>query len=178
MLLMSNHGLSHKVIQSRKIMPEAALVGQLQSAESKSAQTAIVAKSKTMLGSGIFVPLPNNFLKTENKIMLNKPCMTIERDNGSIKIYGNGHDISIISGFELTDKERKEFDYYDNESLDNVSFFRYRGNVYDMSEFERLDKNNPFYGKFDGHISDSFFSGVLVKLSDDNETLKAYTYIS
>jgi len=110
--------------------------------------------------------------------MLKKPSWS----NDKVKIFGNGHDIPIIYGYELSDKWKKEFDYYDEEELDGNMFFSYKGWIYDMGEFMRVDSNNsPFEEcpiKFDGYKSDSFFSGILIRFSDDNEFVKAYTYIS
>lgn len=86
----------------------------------------------------------------------------------------------IIYGFELTDKEREDFDYYDDpEELDSASFFKYRGQVYDLAEFMRIDENSPLAALgYDGQKGDSFFSGTLVKLSDCGEAVTVATYYS
>ena len=104
--------------------------------------------------------------------MLNKPCKIIE----NCRIFGNGHNIPLIYGFELTDKEKKDFDYLENVEEDFTGF-RYRGNVYSLDEFMRTDKNSPFYGTFHGVSNDSFFSGVGILLGDTGESVKAYTFI-
>lgn len=42
-----------------------------------------------------------------------------------------------------------------------------------------IDNNSPFKTlSFDGYYSDSFFSGFLIKLSNDGESYKIATYIS
>jgi len=72
----------------------------------------------------------------------------------------------VIYHWELTEKEKKEFDYYDfSDENVNPTFVRYKGNVIDLGEFMRIDENNLFPGpiKWDGYSSDSFFSGLLVK---------------
>lgn len=71
----------------------------------------------------------------------------------------------IIYGFQLSPKEREDFDYYSDDELDERQFFRYRGSVYDTSEFY------PWLTlpKWDGFRSDSFFSGVAIKYVDDFE---------
>jgi hypothetical protein len=102
-----------------------------------------------------------------------KPCKVINNCN----IYGNNHNIKLINGFELTDKEKSQFDYMDNNE-DNFTGFRYRGNVYSLSDFMRTENNDPFIGFADGYHSDSYFSGILVKFNEGNESVKAYTYIS
>lgn len=76
-----------------------------------------------------------------------------------------------IDAIELTPKERKEFDYIDWEAVDkgecfSSTFFRYKGTLYDLSEFAAfvnfLWDGHPF-NKWDGIISDTFFSGILIK---------------
>ncbi len=80
----------------------------------------------------------------------------------------------IIEGYELTPKERADFDYIDFDAIergeDSASFFRYKGQVYDLGEFEVWD--NPASitrGPWDGFRSDSFFSGLAVRYCDDFE---------
>lgn len=103
-----------------------------------------------------------------------------------MKIYTNNHKRPIIYGFELSEDERKEFDYYDDdEELDYANFFRYKGELYDLGEFTSL--HNKFYCPnppadfigWNGYSSDSFFSGILVRFDpEDNEFVIVGTYIS
>lgn len=104
--------------------------------------------------------------------MFKKPCKIIE----GAKIYGNGHYRPILYWNELTDKEKKDTCHY--EGVEESTFFRYRGKCYNLCDFPIVEKQHPFQGFADGHLSDSFFSGILVKMSDCGEGLKAYTYIS
>ncbi len=88
----------------------------------------------------------------------------------------------IIDAWELTEKEQAEFDYLDwdaiKEGNDSASFFRYRGQLYDMGQFCRVipqgavshhpcDCQNPDFAGWHGYMSDSFFSGMLVRYVDD-----------
>jgi len=106
--------------------------------------------------------------------MLKSPYKTIVQDNGTIKIYGNCHKIPIIYGYELTAKQKKDFDYYSEEEIDDQTFFKYRGNVYDFGEF--TSTHNTMWGNcpdwmkdFDGYTNDSFFSGILIRyFREDN----------
>jgi hypothetical protein len=90
-----------------------------------------------------------------------------------MQIRCNNQKRPVIYGFELTEKERAEFDYLDD--IENAQFFRYKRAVYDLGEFMRIGPNiaphpqRPGWEKFDGYSSDSFFSGVLVKFCDDYE---------
>jgi hypothetical protein len=83
----------------------------------------------------------------------------------------------FIYGYELTEKERKEFDWMDEEEIDTSNFFRYRKNVYSVNEFMRIPKG-MFPKKWDGYLSDSFFSGILIRLSNDGEEYQAGLYLS
>ena len=87
----------------------------------------------------------------------------------------------LLSGFDLTDKERAEFDYIEDMGDAIDRFFRYRGNVYDTQEFVRIElaskRSNPFclgvYEEdspllnWDGYQSDSYFSGIVLRYCED-----------
>jgi len=111
--------------------------------------------------------------------MAKKPLW--QNENG-LKIFGNNHDVPFIYGYELSDKWKKEFDYYESEEFENQVFFKYKDWIYDLGEFIRVDGNNyPFEEcpiKFYGYKSESFFSGVLIKMDDVGESVKVYHYYS
>jgi hypothetical protein len=79
-----------------------------------------------------------------------------------MKIITNNQPRDVISGYELTEKECKEFDYIDWEAVrkgeDAPDFFRYKGNVYHLQDAEVSRIKG-----WDGMFSESFFSGVLIK---------------
>ena len=93
-----------------------------------------------------------------------------------LTIKTNNHFIPILNSFDLTEDERKEFDYMDD--INEGSFFRYKNLVYSLDQFMRIDKHSPFPDGWHGYHSDSFFSGILVKFSDCNEAVIAATYYS
>ena len=77
----------------------------------------------------------------------------------------------VLEPYELTAEEQFDFDYLDWAALeagtDSASFFRYKGQVYDLGEFmttSGLPEFNPLR-KWDGYISDTFFSGVVVRFT-------------
>ena len=74
----------------------------------------------------------------------------------------------IIYGFELAENERKDFDYYDKQELDNATFVKYRGNIYDIGEFMRVEENSDLL-PWQGHSSQSAFHAILIKFTDDDE---------
>ena len=106
--------------------------------------------------------------------MLKNPYKVITQDNGEIKIYGNNH--------------WKELEYKIPEWADDQyqveECFTYKGRVYFLSEFmnihNKIHQPNPpeWMLEFDGYMSDSFFSGILIKLSPCGEGIKVFTYIS
>jgi hypothetical protein len=49
-----------------------------------------------------------------------------------------------------------------------------------MNIHNKVHNPNPpeWIKEFDGYHNDSYFSGILIKLSDTGEAVKVYTYIS
>ena len=89
-----------------------------------------------------------------------------------MKIIANHHYREVLTSFDLTEKEAREFDYLDLENGEG-SFFRYRGDAYDLGEFMRWDNpDSPTRKSWDGFRSDSYFSGLVVKYSEDCELVK------
>lgn len=86
-----------------------------------------------------------------------------------ITIKTNNQPRELLSWFDLTEAEQKEFDYYDNpEEETGTDFFRYRGQVYTLSDFMRLDDLEHF-PNWHGHKGQSYFSGLLVRLIDSGD---------
>jgi hypothetical protein len=87
----------------------------------------------------------------------------------------------LLQSYELSPEEVAQFDYLEGDALDSAEFFRYRGLVYDLGEFVRIAPAGAAGGPFahydhEGHLTgwdaihtDTFFSGVLVRLVDDGE---------
>jgi hypothetical protein len=94
----------------------------------------------------------------------------------SMRIITNHVPRDLIDASQLTLEEQKEFDYLDWEALekgeDSASFFRYKGMLYDLGNFLRTDISG-----WDGYSADSFFSGILVKYTDDNEGIIVGMYM-
>ena len=108
----------------------------------------------------------------------------IETETGNkVKITTNNIPRPVVHGWELTAEELKEFDYLKGEQLWEASFFRYRGEVYNLGEFSAFNRSFAWLGapeeyrEWDGYMSDSFFSGILVKYSEDCEEVIVATYI-
>lgn len=96
----------------------------------------------------------------------------------SLEIITNHVYRDTVSGFELTAKERKEFDWMNEEEIINSSFVRFKGWTYYIGDFMRIEHNSDLKG-WDGYSSDTFFSGVLIKLDpEDGERVLMGTYFS
>jgi hypothetical protein len=96
----------------------------------------------------------------------------------SLTITTNNQYRPLLTGCSLTTEERKEFDYYTEEEIDCATFFKFKGQVYDLGEFMRIDRHDIDFSAYDGYRSDSFFSGLLIKLSNCGDMVKVATYYS
>lgn len=79
-----------------------------------------------------------------------------------------------IDAWELSEKERKEFDYIDWEKIekgeDSATFVRYKGELYDLGDFMSVnDVHTGVFNDWHGYISDTFFSGILLKWVPDSD---------
>ena len=92
-----------------------------------------------------------------------------------MRIITNNHWRQFLYRNDVPDPTlQSDFDWTDE--LDG--FIKYRDKYYHLLEFVRISSNAPFPKKYNGYSSDSFFSGILIKLSDDGEYYKIATYIS
>lgn len=91
-----------------------------------------------------------------------------------MEIKSNYHWRLFLYGHELTEKERKELDYMSSDAIDSGIFLRYRGLVYTLDQFLRAD---AFPG-WEGLHSDTYFSGILIRLSSDGEMYQIATCYS
>lgn len=67
-------------------------------------------------------------------------------------------------------KIRSQYDWMDTEDLEcNYGFFKYQGYFYHLQDFLRVscESTGDLVG-WDGYTNDSYFSGVLIKLVDNN----------
>lgn len=97
-----------------------------------------------------------------------KPYKVITYESGNTtEIIGNNHWIEVK--YSVPD--------WNKESGEEETCFTYRGRVYFLSEFMKIDKDCNLK-EFDGYFGDSFFSGVLIKLNESCDAVKAYLYLS
>lgn len=91
-----------------------------------------------------------------------------EHSTGKLHIIGNGHVRDLRWGIpEWTNSEEE--------------YFVYKGQQYWLSEFMRTEYHAPeWLQEFDGYMSDTFFSGILVKnpTGEWQDGIKVYHYYS
>ena len=91
----------------------------------------------------------------------------------------------MLYSYELTEEQRKDFDYIPEEDFAYHNFVSYRGCIYDTSDFVTTTPGPWNHGlpsefkSWDGYSSDSFFSGVLIRYNPENDDQVIMgTYIS
>jgi hypothetical protein len=80
-------------------------------------------------------------------------------------------------GYELPKKWRKEFDWMNDEEYEVGCFLIYRNWAYSLLDFLRVEHNSDLKG-WHGYSSDTYFSGVVIRLSEDGEQYMIGTYFS
>lgn len=91
-----------------------------------------------------------------------------------MQIKCNNAKRNFIYGHELSKKQRSEFDYIRDDEIMLHEFVKYKGRVYDVSEFMRIESNE--FNDWHGYTGDSFFSGVLIKILDPESCIMASYY--
>jgi len=100
----------------------------------------------------------------------------------SLQIITNNHTRQFLYSNKVPqDILDNQFDYLDQEDcLDG--FFKYRGYYYHLSDFMRIDKSNKKtsgeFQEYSGYVSETVWSGVLIKILDNCETFQVATYLS
>ena len=90
-------------------------------------------------------------------------------------ITTNNHARSFLYGYDVPDHVLSDFDHLD-DGENSDGFICYRKRYYHVSDFMLSPKGGPFE-EWHGYLSDSYFSGVLIKMSEDGETYTIATYI-
>jgi hypothetical protein len=104
-----------------------------------------------------------------------------------VKIITNNKPRELISGYQLTAKEYQDFDYlgeYQSDDMQMAQFIRYKGELYYLGDFVRIEKPDESHNSFtvidfdgnlkgwDGVLTDSYFSGIVIKwVGDDFESV-------
>jgi len=107
-----------------------------------------------------------------------------------MKIVSNHQYRYFLSGYELPEKIRKsEFDYINDGAFAEENFMKYKGEYYCMNDFVRIVKPNGDSGfahidyagdlkGWNGIFSETYFSGLVIKISDYGDAYKIGRYCS
>lgn len=90
-----------------------------------------------------------------------------------VKIITNNVPRDVLDAYQLTPKEREEFDYLDWDKIDegssSASFVRYKGHLYYLGEFSAdygISKGAGLpahLSRWDAYMADSAFSAVVIR---------------
>ena len=86
-----------------------------------------------------------------------------------MKIITNNVPRNMTYGYELTDKQKQDFDYLDD--IDSHDFVKYKGMVFDVSEFMITELEG-----WDGVSGGSYFHGYLIKIVDSDTVIMGAYY--
>lgn len=102
-----------------------------------------------------------------------------------IVIRTNNVPRDLIDAWQLTPKERAEFDYLDwpaiDDGRDSATFFRYKGDLTSLDQVERIPSQSELAGLgWNGQVGWSWSSGLLFKFApdtDNEQCIIAYFYV-
>jgi len=94
-----------------------------------------------------------------------------------LTIKTNNHWRDWLSGIDLPESEKANFDYLDD--FESGMFLKYKAQYYSMENFMYCSLGSIFGEKgWHAYAGDSYFSGVLIAISDDGQMYKIGTYYS
>lgn len=91
-----------------------------------------------------------------------------------------------LDAYELDATERKQFDYIDWPAVErgeaSATFVRYRGELIDLGDFEVVGHTLQMAQRlglaaWHGWRPDSFYSAVVIRYAEDNESVVVGLYI-
>lgn len=74
---------------------------------------------------------------------------------------------TLVSFHDLPESAQAEFDYVSADDRFTTRFFNYKGDWFDSHEFIRVRS----FPKWHGAMSDTYFSGMLIRITDDAESV-------
>jgi|SRR5690554_1887619 len=99
-----------------------------------------------------------------------------------MNIVTNNAPRQLINGFELSDKERLEFDYLSEDELQESLFFKYNGEIHDLNEFMRITDTMVLHDnklkEWHAYMAYSYFSGVLIRYDESMEEIVVGQFFS
>ena len=100
----------------------------------------------------------------------------------TIKTNNQERDLLYFSDFNKSEQQqlREDYDWMEDDLETNFGFFYYKDAIYHLQDFTSLHGENKCddFAGWDGVVSDSYFSGVLIKLTQDCESVVVGTFSS
>lgn len=95
-------------------------------------------------------------------------------DTTELTIITNNQSRDLLSWYDLTTQEKEYYlSLMEEDGLKEMDFFKYKGDIYLLSDFMIIDCNSPLSDTgWEGYSSDSFFSGIVIKYAEyDNDKI-------
>ena len=87
-----------------------------------------------------------------------------------LKFISNHVPRNMVFGYELSEKEKADFDYLDD--IDSENFIRYQGIVFHIGDFLRLsDDSEEKKAGWDGYCGMNAFCAILIKIVDCDKVI-------
>jgi len=101
-----------------------------------------------------------------------------------LKIITNNHYRPVLYSYELTKKEYGYYvpDLFEAERMDEMTFFRYKGEVYLLNDFMIIEStmllHYPEMKNWQSYMDDSYFSGIVIKYDEQFKNVIVGLYLS
>ena len=106
--------------------------------------------------------------------------------NNEVKIITNYHWREFIYLCEMSEADqmivRNQFDWIDESEIESTLFMNYHDRWYALDDFmslhNKIHSPNPpdFMDGWDGYLNDTYFSGVLIKVSEECDFYQIATF--
>jgi len=99
----------------------------------------------------------------------------------NLEIITNNIPRNLLYPHELSEKDWEDtcYDEEDRQRAEQEgdTFIKYKNYVYSLADFMRVDDNSSFKG-WHGYLSETFFSGILIKYYEDTDQVILGRYYS
>jgi hypothetical protein len=93
------------------------------------------------------------------------------------KIVTNKHPRELLALHEIPAEKQSDFDYIDKEERFSPRLFKYRDEYYDIGDIMRVDPE--VFGEYwHAALYETYFSGILIHVCDNNEAVIIGHYFS
>ena len=97
----------------------------------------------------------------------------------SLQIITNNQTRDLVALADLPESVQSDFDYITDDAIYDNRMFCYRGAWYDIGDMMQICGDHPSeFSNWHGYESETFFSGILVKLNPIDDTVIVGRYFS